>query len=229
MTTPSLFIASPGAGYLNTASHFGISSVVGRAMRMWERRYGPDAKCGYSVTVRLPVDKARNQLAQAALDGGFDWIFWIDDDMDPPADVVERLMAHDAPIASGLCSIKVLPPAVMAYVFIGGMSHIIKRPEWDGVHTVDAVGTACVLMKREVLQYVWDKTEGCPFQYGPIVPATGKRKYGTEDLYFFELASEAGYKVTLDTSIVVPHIGPHAFMPNAKSLMESAGTAAAKA
>ncbi len=203
---PTLFIASPGAGYNCTGAHFAISAAVGKGMRFWERTFGPTAKTAYLCTNRMSVDKARNRLAKAAIEAEADWIFWIDDDMDPPADVIERLYAHQVPLASGLCSKRQMPPEIMAYVFEGPDSHKVIKSDWEGLHDVDAVGMACVLMNREVLQYVYDLNKGEPFHYHG-------GKYGTEDIGFFEDAHKAGYKVVVDGSVHVDHLGVYAFSP----------------
>ncbi len=109
-------------------------------------------------------------------------------------------------MASANCSKRKLPPEVMTYLWQGKGFHTAIANPWPPVFQADAVGMACVLMKREVLEAVWAKTNGRPFQY-----ADGR--YGTEDMYFFECAKDLGYQVTVDTTIKVGHLGIHSFNP----------------
>jgi GT2 family glycosyltransferase len=158
------------------------------------------------VTDRMPVCEARNRLATAAIQNEADYIFWLDDDMEPPPDIVRMLMEHDAPMASALCSKRIIPPEVMAYIWEGKGFHTAIANPWPPTFAADGVGMACVLMRREVLEGVWEATNGKPFQY-----ADGR--YGTEDMFFFETARKLGFKVTVDTTIKVGHLGIHAYLP----------------
>lgn len=212
MSHPSLFIGVPGAGHVYTAAYFAQIAAFSAAARYWERHYGVDAKTGCLITDRLPVAESRNRIAESAIRGEFDYVWWLDDDMGPPPDALAKMMAHieaGASMVSGLCSKRCLPPEVMAWVWgDDGGFHRVFAPtnKWPETLEVDAVGMACVLMKREVLEAVWAETNGLPFQY-----ANGR--YGTEDMYFFETASKLGYKVVLDGTLPVAHVGTHRYMP----------------
>lgn len=203
---PTLFIAIPGAGYVSTRAHWHQLAMVGCASRFWERTHGIDAKSLVMVTDRMPVCEARNLLAREAIRNEADWIMWLDDDMEPEPDTVQRLMAHDAPIASANCTKRILPPEVMTYIWEGRGFHMAIANPWPQVFEADAVGMACVLMKREVLEAMWTKTNGRPFQYD-------EGRYGTEDMFFFESTMKLGYKVTVDTTLKVGHLGIHSFKP----------------
>lgn len=203
---PTLFIAIPGAGYVSSRAEFAQLAMAGCSGRYWERTFGPEAKSICLVTDRMPVCEARNQLSQAALRHEADWIMWLDDDMEPPPDVVQRLMVHDAPMASANCSKRILPPEVMTYLWEGRGFHTAIANPWPPVFEADAVGMACILMKREVLEAMWAKTNGRPFQYA-------EGRYGTEDMFFFETTKNLGYKVTVDTTFTVGHLGVHSFKP----------------
>jgi GT2 family glycosyltransferase len=203
---PTLFVAIPGAGYVTTKAHFAQLGMFGCASRFWERQYGIDAKTYTMVTDRMPVCEARNMLAMAAMKHEADWIMWLDDDMEPQPDTIQRLMDHDAPLASANCSKRKLPPEVMTYIWEGRGFHTAISNAWPETFQADAVGMACILMKREVLDAVWLKTNGRPFQYNDGL-------YGTEDMFFFETAKNLGYKVTVDTTIQVGHLGVHSYKP----------------
>lgn len=50
----------------------------------------------------VPICIARNMAVDAALLGGYDYLFFVDADVVVPADSIERLMAHGKPLVSGL-------------------------------------------------------------------------------------------------------------------------------
>jgi hypothetical protein len=123
-------------------------------------------------------------------------------------------MEHDAPLASANCSKRILPPEVMTYIYEGRGFHSAIANPWPETFLADAVGMACVLMKGEVLEAVWSATNGRPFQYDD-------GRYGTEDLFFFETAMKLGYKVTVDTTFPVGHLGVHCFLPSGAAQAEA--------
>ena len=47
--------------------------------------------------------RARNDIVQKALDGGFDYIFMVDSDMIIPQDALQRLLEYPTEICLGLC------------------------------------------------------------------------------------------------------------------------------
>lgn len=203
-----LLIATPGAGNMSSRAHWAISAAIGAGIWYWYKRYGEAQVVDYKVTERMPVDEARNTLARAALQIEADYIWWIDDDMEPPPYALQRLHAHDAPIVSAFCAQRVLPPKVMAFRFENGKCGIMLGETFDGSWLVDAVGMACVLMKREVLLKVWEETKGVPFQKGKDAPDPRARQYGTEEMFFFELASQKfGFKTVMDCDLDVGHLG----------------------
>ena len=215
---PSILIAVPGAGYVSTRAEMAFGAVVGGTVRYWMKRYGPDAQVAIRLTDRMATDKARCELSKIAIKNDFDWVLWLDDDMDPPPNIVEMLMRHDVPMASGCASKKCLPPEVMAYDFLLDLetgerrSHRLALPEWFGAIKTDGAGMACILMRTDVIRYVSEKLDGKPFQIPP--------RYGTEDMIFFETASAGGYRTIIDSECVVGHLGIKNFLPNAAAVAD---------
>lgn len=50
--------------------------------------------------------KSHDRLREKALQGGYDYLFHLESDIFPPADVIERLLSHKKPIVGGLYHIE---------------------------------------------------------------------------------------------------------------------------
>lgn len=157
-----------------------------------------------------PIDHARNEIAKAALaaEPHATHLLWIDDDMVFAPQSAERLLAHDLPIVGGLCFNRRHPympillrrwpaGANMGTDEYGYVYEDEARVEIEAKGTplfeVDATGAAFLLVKREVFETVGEK------------PFANIR--GGEDVSFCRRAQEAGFKVFVDTSVGIGHVG----------------------
>lgn len=149
-------------------------------------------------TPSLPV--ARNMLAQQALDAGATHLLWVDSDgvMETPQDPNEalRLLYQcDAPIAA--CLYRAKQKTGFNYAawnrVPGGYTPI---ESWTGNwFPVDVTGMHFVLIKREVFEKVpkpW-------FHWEEESPS--------EDFFFYERATEAGYQVRIFSEVKLSHLG----------------------
>lgn len=99
----------------------------------------------------MPFDHARNVACKAALDGGFEYLFFLDSDVIPPRDVVFRLMNHKKPWVSGMYCRRSPPHSVPV---------MIKNGTWftdfipGGMVEVDLVGAGCLLIHRSFLESI---------------------------------------------------------------------------
>ena len=157
------------------------------------------------------VFQARNELVRDALAfedpelGKVTHLLWIDDDMIFRSDAVPKLIAHDLPIVGGLCFNRHHPyNPVLLYDPPKGCEDagFLFRYEWPqppGLLEVDATGAAFLLTKREVFEKIAEnlKPDEGPFTQGG---------WG-EDVSFCRRARAAGYKVMVDTSIEIGHVG----------------------
>lgn len=169
------------------------------------------------------VAEARSQLIDAFL-AGFeltDWLLFLDADMDPPADLVPRLLevAHPqrAPIVGGLCfaggrSGRIYP--TLYRVTDGETGAMDTIDEWPRgrLVKVDATGAACLLVHRQVLVAMANaygtQPNGEPNPYpwfveGMMSKATGA-PYG-EDIAFCLRVRKLGIPIHVHTGIEVGH------------------------
>lgn len=148
---------------------------------------------------------ARMREAQRRLFLSVPWthLYWHDSDMVPPLDIIPRLLAHDAPVASGLynrrgdqdlclCVFKRfgrLPGEELGDTVIEEIEVV------DGLARMAGAGTGCMLVKREVLQ-------DFPFRDPEWYPAEGPG----EDVRWCMDLDEAGIPVLVDWNLPCWHV-----------------------
>jgi hypothetical protein len=116
------------------------------------------------------------------------------------ADSFERLYAHDLPIVGGLCHNR-RPPymPILMREYDGGYAFVYdfdREVDGKGLIEVDATGAAFLLVKREVFERIAETKEE-PFAIrGP-----------GEDVSFCLRAKELGYKIFVDTTVEIGHVG----------------------
>lgn len=165
----------------------------------------------------LPIDVARNTLAKGALEGGYDWVWFTDQDAAYEPETLDRLLAWDKDIIGGLCMVRgseeVRPmvyagrnaedtawriPVDEVYDFLRMHANIrTNEPQLidpipgDSLLKVNFTGCHCLLIRRCVLE----KMEPPWFSGRP----------GTEDRYFHLKAALLGYQSYVDMSTFVGH------------------------
>lgn len=142
--------------------------------------------------------KARNQIADSVTDD--DYLMFLDSDMVFEPDLIDRLIASDKDIVSGMAFIREYPfdPA-FSRLNADGLYEAYRDFEVGKLIEVDGVGMACTLIKRKVL----DAMEKPYFEF------IKNEKTGDimgEDVSFCRKAKEKGFKVYVDTNLEVGHI-----------------------
>lgn len=174
--------------------------------------------CAFAVVDRQRVDKARNYMAVEALRQGFDYLFMVDDDNPIPPETLELMIADDkdiviAPILSRNPVEKNYHPLCAFYsevVDVKGKSlrmyHPIKEFKDEGpLHKIDAGGTGCILIKRRVLEKMFEKYQDHMFEFGDVT-VNGQRRTMSEDAEFCERAVDLGFEIWLDDRIRPKHL-----------------------
>ena len=130
-----------------------------------------DIKCTWEIGRHnpFPGEKMKNVVAQyqrarqMALDGGYDALLTVEDDMVIPTDAVEKLYATDAPVVYGVYMLRHGTHTLNAWQYINkrnlGMSLSLypdeaKKGFEQGWLQVCGVGWGCTLIRREVLEAV---------------------------------------------------------------------------
>lgn len=170
------------------------------------------------IIERLRTDKARNEIVKAALGSGMEYVFFIDDDNPPPPDSLKKMIAHDKDIVTcpilqrdGENKICLFRKEIITEEKGKGIAfyhHLKKLDSSKGnLIKVDASGMGCVLIKRKVLEVLYKKYEGMPFEFSDITK-NGQRRTMSEDVEFCERAVKEGFEIWADISIRPVHLGP---------------------
>lgn len=112
---------------------------------------------GY-IPLRYTVADAQNLAVKACLDGGFEWLMFIEDDTMPPPDMFLRFTEYmdkaDIPVVSGLYFTRSDPPEPMVYR--GRGNHYFRDWKLEDKVWVDGVPTGMVIIHAALLRAVYD-------------------------------------------------------------------------
>lgn len=157
------------------------------------------------VTTKMSlVYDARYILMQEALNSDADLLF-VDSDIHFTVGAFNQLLSHKKPIVSGLYYGKGNPSNPIAYKKVRPKTIFRSKPICEQLQTselepfmeVEGVGMGFCLIRHEVLKAV--NKEG----FNPFEP------FGNlgEDFAFLYRARQKGYKIWLDTTLGLKHIG----------------------
>lgn len=154
----------------------------------------------YKEKARDRLVDSRNLLRNYMVDNGYDFFLNLDQDIMPPPNIIERLLSHGKKVVTAIYFNPIRLPVSNEVKlrpvvgFLEGNNVRFLRPEEmnKGLLEVDACGSGCILMHRDVLS----KLE---FRYN-------EGSEGFDDVMFVHDAKNLGYKVYVDTSLVVKHL-----------------------
>lgn len=158
--------------------------------------------CSVSFVINSLVYTARNIICKQAIEGGYDYVLWLDSDMVFEPDILTRLLADERDIVTGLYFRRVSPftPVLFSQLDIKG-----NECKFSGVDTYPAelfevagAGLGCMLMRTKVLEKIAEE-EG-PVWFAPMGNVG-------EDCAFCIRARKHGFKVYCDPQVKVGHVG----------------------
>ena len=160
----------------------------------------PDNTLTITVSGQSPAS-SRNTIAEQALINECTHVFFIDDDMMLPPDVLFKLLAHDKDIVSALYLLRTFPhlPAFFDVAFDNGFNKyaFLDSNMEVGLQKGVNAGLGCVLIKTEVF-----KTLEKPWvRLGEII-----KDGWFDDIGFFNRCVKAGFDVYCDTATPVGHM-----------------------
>lgn len=159
-------------------------------------------ECQVSFIMNSLIYDARNKFCQQAIEGEFDYIFWLDSDMVFPSYVLQQFMQDGKDIVAGLYFRRNYPFTPVAFSELRREDGILRMKdleEWPNeLFEVDGVGFGCVLMKTDCLFDIAGKEGGVWF--------TPTQDAG-EDAAFCLRAKEHGYEIWIDPAVKLGHVG----------------------
>src|SRR5688572_12731198 len=159
------------------------------------------------------IANARNALCEAALEQEVDYLFFLSDDVLPPANVLLTMLDKvgktypvsgsgdvQANLITGVYWTKAYPPE--PYLWNGLLKGTYKDWKAGEFFPVDLAGCDCLLIDTKVLREMprpWFSTDWV------WEPGQNVSPIATEDFYFFTKARKHGFRLFADTSIQCFH------------------------
>ena len=158
----------------------------------------------YISAFNYPMEAHRNLIVTEFLKTDAEFLLWLDDDVVPPVDILDKLIAHDKDIitAVAFCTRPndygvIFPYAVTLKRADNGEFNLFYG---DGLDEIDACGGGAVMVKRKVYEH-------------PAMKAPYRHTYKEDgtlgmtcDFKFCLRAKEAGFKVFSDSTILCSHL-----------------------
>jgi len=135
----------------NDQVQFNAIRAVGSALPDFNK----NAVIGNQVKRLSLTDKNRTSVTKGFLDGGADYLFWMDDDTVPPKTTISHLVRSGRDFISGIYYYPTPPHNPIAYKreASGLYAPIFGYPE-GAVMQVDSVGMGCTLIHRSVYEKI---------------------------------------------------------------------------
>lgn len=166
----------------------------------------------------LPVDVVRNRMAMDALALKARYIFFLDSDIMPPPEAINRLKSWRLPIVSGLYWSKRGHIAAWRRSPDLPDKYVPVRPEEmlnETLPEVDVIPMGCALIDTRVFSVIpqpW-------FDWTVADPLKGEGL--TEDFYFSRKAQEYGFRIYIDKAVRCLHEGVIPIDVEGKSALHS--------
>lgn len=192
-----IMVAVPTAGYIRYAPFFDH----------YNQLIKPDGTlCTFSHGAS-PA-KGRNMMIETAIENNCTHILFLDDDVAPPPDALQKLIIHDKDIVTGLMLMRNYPhlPLIFDEMFSDGKNkHMFLSEGISGLVEITNCGLGCVLIKTNVFK-VMEK---------PWITLGELEKDGwCDDISFFNRARLAGFQIYCDLDVRVGHMSQVMLTPN---------------
>lgn len=174
-------------------SDFGVSFAVMLAATMTQL---PFIEMGVENAKGCSLAMNRIDLCQKAIDRGYDYVLFLDDDMRVPMCTLMMMLRRQVDIIGANCARREYPPAPTAKGFDGNL--VYTREKSTGIEKVLSVGTGIMMISTDVFNHI----EKPWFMEDPV------KRVG-EDVFFCRQAQAAGYDIFIDHDVSkdVLHVG----------------------
>jgi len=206
---PKVFVAVPNQGY--------VIAQLAEVLTRWAGKWG-DALRVYAPPYLFPIDLARNVCVREFLKGDWEYLLFVDSDVEPPSNALEVLLAHDRDIVSAM--VPTAKKDVEGYLWPIPSAYKRHGKELlpyfgEGLAQVDAVGAGCLLVKRVVFEKLpapWFKLE----YNGNLTEITRG-----EDFYFSDQARMHGFSIWVDYNVRCSHYTRHNLAASMGTLLKT--------
>jgi hypothetical protein len=145
----------------------------------------------------------RWHLARAAVDGGFDYLWLVDNDMKLPHGTLARLLAHGKDLVGASYNYRGVPIRTVVKMIEGGKI-VVPESLPATLFKAYAIGSGCKLVKVSALKRIPQPWFALDWN------ADGSLRV-TDDVWFCEQARKAGIDTWCDPTLDVKHVGDFEF------------------
>ncbi len=160
------------------------------------------------------ITRARNEMTASFLGTEHTHMFWLDADMSFEPEDIAKIWNLQADIGVGVYALK--RPDKPGFAAWHGGRLVTNLEQFGGPIEVDYAGTGFMCIKREVIETLASDAPTYEGPDGGRVHELYKTHiwndiYESEDYYFCRKAREAGFKVIMDPSVRLGHIGQYRY------------------
>lgn len=185
--------------YIGIPNKGSISTELVINLIQWSHNKEYDIKIHAPIGL-YPLDNARNNIVKDFLKSDCEYLWWIDDDIVPPIDVLDRLVSADKDVISAVCfSMRQHNDEYFPYPVTLRLNDNKGYEIYygSGVEEVDAVGGACVLVKRNVYESITRPYEFVYHKDGTLAL--------TCDFRIWQKVKEKGFRIFVDFDVLCDH------------------------
>lgn len=152
------------------------------------------------------IGQARNEIAENAIKAGAKYLWFLDDDVSPPAHAAKALIStlenadNKTMVAAGIYCSKSNPTEPV--VFRGDGHGPFWKWKVGDVFEVASIGTGCMMINLEIFKHIekpWFKTvDEAETTSTPCIQIT-------DDIYFCQKVRQAGFKILCDANVLTTH------------------------
>lgn len=149
-------------------------------------------------------EMARNEATRQFIRSDAEYLWFVDSDIVLADQSLERLLAMDADVASGVYFRKTDDGDRVAEVCFAHEDKTVFYRQSTlpyGVFETDAVGAGCLLIKRHVMERCAGVSEGgrvFVYSHDPVI---------SEDIWFCNLVKNLGFNIMVDGDLRLGHVG----------------------
>lgn len=204
-----ILFCTPTYGGMVTTKHFG--SCLNLRDQLMRAGIEHDWLLGSNESL---IPRARNEMTASFLDTDYSHMMWLDADIVFEPDDVGKLLVMDADISVGVYAMKVPDKQWFAAWKDGKL--VKDLDQFKEPIEVDYAGTGFMLIKREVIETLAKKVGTYEMMSGSFAPALymcplHNGCFESEDYHFCRIAREEGFKIVMDPSVRLGHIGQFTF------------------